>query len=671
MLHHENDRLFALRGFAIDANNAGVALARQGNTDAAIGQFRAAIAKLPDFAEAHLNLGIALERMRDWGEAERSYQRALAIEPLNPAAHFNLGIVLEKQGRTVAAVRRYRLVLECRADFPEAHFRLGMALSKLDAWPEAEAVLRQAVQGDPKSVAALYRWQIALQKTEQLCLAETACRRALWLEDAGSRGVNHLPARWRARLLNGLANVLLGLGRAEEAIECFRLGVAANPAAAGIHSNLIYAMHYSPGVTSGQIHAESVEWAVRHGAIQDAEVNLEPAHRAVAAVDSPGRMRIGYVTPDLRRHPTRFFFEPVLDHHDRSRFEIFVYADFAGGDRIPETWLARAEHWRAIGGRNDAEVTEIVRRDGIDLLVDLSGHSGRHRLGVFARKPAAAQAAWMGYPSTTGLPQVDWRITDAIVDPPGCEIYYTERLVRLPRTYQCYKPSDNSPLVGDLPALANGYVTFGCLNNPCKITPAVIQTWAKVLDAVPRSRLHVLFNGGGPEKAALRQRFAALGIGPEQLVPHARVPSRRRYLELYRNIDIGLDPFPYNGCTTSCDALWMGVPVVTLSGDTTVSRVGKMLLEELGLGMLEAAGHEQYVQIACELATKLTSLEGLRRTLRAGMEASPRCDGPGFTRELESVYEKKGGNQARAQPFESLGGGIEIDFGRRGSIPLH
>lgn len=631
-------------------NNEGVSLAREGKTEDAKACFRKAIELQPDFAEAYVNLGIASERTGDFAEAERCYGRALVIEPLNPAGHLNLGIVFEKQGKMNDAIRRYRLLLDLRPELAEGHFRLGRLLAGLNVWPEAEAALREAARLEPTHAKAHFHWVICLQKLGRLCEAEAELRNVLTRiqhpnEDASTASEPNVsrPAvtpNERSSLCNELATVLLQLGRAEEAVRCFRDAVETSAANAALHSNLIYAMHYSATFSAASIYAEACEWARRHGNNHAKQIDRDPQESLLQSPNPAGRLRIGYIAPDLRKHPTRFFLEPVLEHHDRSRFEIFVYAESTGDDEILRPLSSKIDHWRAIGGLTDAQVAETVRHDRIDLLVDLMGHSGWNRLGVVTRQPAAFQMTWIGYPGTTGLPQIGWRITSEIADPPGSEALNTEQLIRLPQTFLCYKPSDYSPQVNDLPALANGYVTFGCLNNPCKITNEVIETWAKILVIIPTSRVMVLFNGGETEKALTQQRFAALGIGGDRLIPISRVPSRQQYLQLYQQIDIGLDPFPYNGCTTSCDSLWMGVPIVTLSGDTTVSRVGKMLVENLGLGNLAASTSEQYMQIARQLANDLPGLAGLRLGLRAMMATSPLCDGKRFTTELETALER-------------------------------
>ena len=617
------------QGHAIDAaalNDAGVALARENRGDLAIAKFQAAIAASPDFAEPHINLGIALERRGEFAEAEKCYGRALAIEPLNPAAHFNMAVVLEKRGDVRHALRWYRSLLELRPDFPEGAVRLGCTLLFLQEWQEAESIFREVVRENPNHLPSRFRWIVALQHIKQFCEAEEVCRRSLWMEDAASRK-GPSDVRMRSRLKNELGNILLALRRAAEAVECFRQATEADPSDAMVHNNWAYTIHFLPETTPEQIRDVAVLWGQRHAS--GPVVSHPPRIQAE-------RLRIGYVTEDLRGHPSWFFLEPVLRQHDRSRFEIFLYADVPGSETAERITRA-AEHWRPVRGMTDAEMEKRVRADEVDLLIDVVGHSGNCRLGLFAKKPAPVQVSWLGYASTTGIPQIDWRITDEIVDPPGAEAFYSERLIRLPHTYQCYGPSD-SPEVGPLPSAGNGYITFGCLNNPCKGTPEVIAAWASILRGIPDAKLMLLVNGEAREKAATLHRFAAAGIEAKRLILLPPTKSRLEYLEWYRQIDLGLDPFPFNGCTTTCDSLWMGAPVVTLAGRTSVSRLGAMLLGNVGLANWVTTTPADYAAVAISRALDRIELAEVRRTLRARMAASPLCDAAQLTAELEAVF---------------------------------
>ncbi len=348
-------------------------------------------------------------------------------------------------------------------------------------------------------------------------------------------------------------------------------------------------------------------------------------------------MRIGYISPDFRSHSEAFFSVPLFAAHDHKAFEIVCYSDVLRPDPITARLRSHADAWRNIARLDHEQVAQRIRRDGIDILVDLTMHMARNRLLVFARKPAPVQACWLAYPGTTGLSTIDYRITDPYLDPPGLyDGCYAEESVRLSDTFWCYDPLDNEPAVNALPAAERGYVSFGCLNNFCKVNPFVIKTWARVLNAVDRSRLTVLA-GEGTHRRHTLEILAKEGIGRERVtfVPHQ---PRQQYLQCYHDIDIGLDTVPYNGHTTSLDSFWMGVPVVTLVGQTVVGRAGLCQLMNLGLPELIATSPEQYVQIAADLARDIPRLSNLRATLRQRLQSSPLTDASRFARNLEAAY---------------------------------
>jgi predicted O-linked N-acetylglucosamine transferase (SPINDLY family) len=336
---------------------------------------------------------------------------------------------------------------------------------------------------------------------------------------------------------------------------------------------------------------------------------------------------------------------PIFAHHDHSRFEIVCFADVTGQDDVTQQLRARADAWHVTVGRSHAEVAELIRRERIDLLIDLAGHTAHTRLIVFAHRPAPVQATYLGYPDTTGLSAMDWRLTDAHADPPGdADALHTERLYRLPDTAWCFRPERDAPAVAPLPAESAGHVTFGSFNNFGKVNAAVLDAWAQVLAAVPRARL--LIKAASLRDQPTRQRLvdalAVRGVEPGRVEAVESVKGEREHLALYGRVDIALDTFPYHGTTTTCEALWMGVPVVTLAGPTHASRVGVSLLSSVGLAEQIAPDVAGYVAIAAGLAGDLSSLAQLRRTLRERMLASPLMDAPRFTAHLESAYRAMG-----------------------------
>jgi predicted O-linked N-acetylglucosamine transferase (SPINDLY family) len=356
----------------------------------------------------------------------------------------------------------------------------------------------------------------------------------------------------------------------------------------------------------------------------------------------PGRrLRVGYVSPDFCRHVVSCFIEPVLAAHDRGAVEVWCYASVKKPDEVTARLKSLADQWRDVAAEDDEALAVRVRADGIDILVDLAGHTIGSRLAMFARRPAPIQLGWLGYPATTGLQQIDARIVDALTDPPGLtESQNSEKLLRLPGGFNCYRPPEDAPSVGGLPAAANGYVTFGSFNHAAKITPEALRLWAALLRVVPKSRLLIKHRGFdvASVRAAYVAELARHGATAERVELVAHVREVNGHFGTYNRVDVSLDSFPYNGTTTTCESLWMGVPVVTLAGASHRARVGASLLTRAGYPGLVAATPREYVDIAAGLAGNLTSLAALRAGLRATFAASPVCDGVALTRHLESAF---------------------------------
>jgi predicted O-linked N-acetylglucosamine transferase (SPINDLY family) len=402
------------------------------------------------------------------------------------------------------------------------------------------------------------------------------------------------------------------------------------------HSNYLFLLHYLPETQPEYHFAEHRRWS------EQFERSLHDTWRPHSNDRTPDRrLRIGYVSPDFREHPVTCFLEPILRHHRRENVEIFCYANVKVADAGTDRLRSLAGHWRDIYGLEAERAAELIRQDAIDILVDLAGHTGGNSLLVFARKPAPIQATWIGYPNTTGLNAMDYRITDALSDPPGqTERWHSERLVRLPQSFSCYGAAAESPEPSPLPALANGYVTFGSFNNFRKVSEPTVALWARLLREVPGSRLLLKSQGLSNPQAVrrLRDQFARAGADPERIELHAAGLAKRQHLGLYSRVDLCLDAFPYNGTTTTCDALWMGVPVVTLAGRTHVARVGLSLVSHVGHPEWAAATPETYLAKCRELISDLPALAALRLHLREQMRQSPLCDAPGLVAHLEAVY---------------------------------
>jgi predicted O-linked N-acetylglucosamine transferase (SPINDLY family) len=433
---------------------------------------------------------------------------------------------------------------------------------------------------------------------------------------------------------NGLASALRDLGHVDAAIEAARRALRLRPDDRDVHSQLLFTLLHSPEIAPQQVFEEHREWARRHAA------GLRSVSETHSNSREPGRrLRIGYVSGDFRHHSIAQFFEPVLARHDFSALDIFCYSNLAHADETTERLRSSAAHWREIAPLDDESVAELIRSDEIDILVDLSGHTRYNRLLVFARRPAPVQATWLGYMNTTGLDTIDYRITDARASPEGpLDALHSERLVRLPDSQWCYQPPPGCPEVTIPPAVREGKpVTFGAFSSLAKIGPRVIALWCKLLERLPDARLLIVGLGLESIREEYLSRFTARGIAPGRIELRA-FQSFLDYLAMHADADAILDTFPYTGGTTTCHALWMGVPVVSLAGESAPSRGGASLLGTIGLEELVADTPEQYLDKACSLAGDLGRLSTLREGMRARMSASPLMDTARFTRHLEQAY---------------------------------
>ncbi len=571
---------------------------------------------------------------------------------------------LHRAGQPEAAIPLYREVLRAAPGEAQVHHQLGNALKSLLRFSEAVIPLGEAVRLAPDDAAMRLNLGVALFELQRHPEAETQFRRALTLEPSRPEAHNilgntlfaqgrlaeaaacfHEALRLRADYApahDNLGRLFRAQGRLAEAVASYRAALALQPRP-GTHSNLLLALNYLHGVEPGEIFAEHRRWAERHAD------PLTAASTPLAREPAAGRrLRIGYLSPDFCHHAVAYFFEPVLSAHDRARVEIFCYANVLAPDAVTRRLRERAEHWRDVAPLSDEQALQLIRADRLDLLVDLAGHTARNRLPVFARRAAPRQLTWIGYPNTTGLIAMDYRLTDAITDPPGAtDALHTEKLVRLPGPFSVYQPPADAPEIGALPALGPGgdaaadgaTFTFGCFNNFAKVTPEVIALWCRLLAGVPGSRLLLKSRGLDDADTArrIREAFAAGEVSPGRVRLDGRELSVPAHLALYQQVDVALDAFPYNGTTTTCEALWMGVPVVTLAGATHVARVGASLLTHLGATDWIARTPDEYLAIARRLAADLPALAQIRAGLRERMRASPLCDAVTFTRTLEAT----------------------------------
>lgn len=431
---------------------------------------------------------------------------------------------------------------------------------------------------------------------------------------------------------NNLGSLLVQAGRTEEAAALFRKALEIDPGLNIAHINLIFVMILLETVRPEEVYAEHVAWAKIHA---DPLLAQAPPHRN--SRDPERRLRIGYVSADFRQHALTYFIEPALAQRDGTGFEVFCYHSSRMVDDVTRRLMQRADHWREIIDLDDEQAAELIRSDSIDILIDLSGHLRDNRLLVFARKPAPVQVTYLAYPNTTGMLAMDYRITDAVCDPPGAtERYYREALVRLPRCMWCYQPHADMPAVAPSPAQQTGSVTFASMNGANKVTERMLALWARILGEVPDSRI-VLTTVPEQGRERIRAALTQAGVAEARIVMHDRLPTKD-FWALYAGIDILLDTFPMNGGTTTCEALWLGVPEVTRSGEIFQSRAGMSILGSMGLDELVARSDDEYVRIAVALARDGERLAALRAGLRERMRASPLTDGRGYARALETAY---------------------------------
>ena len=563
--------------------------------------------------------GLCFEARR-FEEASLLLERLVAIAP--HAAYFtNLGEAYRRQGALASAAAACQRAIAADPDLPEAHHNLGLVLMDAGAPDQAHPHLERAVALRPDSAQFHVSLAWVLLGLHRVALATAHCRRAIALSPNLAAAHHHL------------GNALTEEGDRSGAIASYRRAVELDPADHDAHSNLILVALTDPSYDATTLGAEARDWARLH-----AEPLRE--HRRPHATDGEPdrRLRVGYVSPDFRgHHPLRQFLMPLLRHHDRSLFDVYLYASVARPDAVTDEYRGWAgENFRDIRRMDDVSAAELVRRDRIDILVDLAVHGAGHRLRLFACKPAPIQMTWLGYPGTTGLDAIDYRLTDPFLDPPGTGLgVYSEASLHLPETFWCYDAQEPDLPLRPLPALAAGFVTFGALGSTRKVHPGTVSLWARVLGAVPGSRL--LLVAEEHAHASMRRAFGEAGIEAGRIELTGRV-GRRAYLEHYHRIDIGLDTFPFAGGTTSLDAIWMGVPIVTLSGGTVLHRAGVSIAMNLGLPELVAGSPDQYVSAATELARDLERLSRLRAQLRSRLAASPLGDAPRFARHLEAAY---------------------------------
>jgi protein O-GlcNAc transferase len=566
--------------------NLGGVLHAQGKRDEAVACYRQTIALKPNYAEAHFNLGATFHAQHKWDDAIACYRQALALKPDYAEAHYNFGITLHAQRKWSEAISCYRQALAIKPDYAEVHCNLGATLTEQDKWDEAVSCYRQALALKPDYADAYYNLGVALN----------------------------------------------ALGKRTEAIDCYERALALDPDHPSAHSNLVMAMLYEPGYSASELLAAHVRFGNR------VEAQLKPSWPAHPNSRDPHRrLKVGYVSGDFRQHAVAYFFEPLLAGHDKAEVEVFCYFNDTRHDSFTDRLVSLADHWVPCLHMSEDQLAERIRNDGIDILVDLSGHSSHNRLLTFARKPAPIQVTYLGYPASSGLSAMDYRLTDSYADPQANDSYYREKLLRLPNSLWCYRPAADMPDVTPLPALTNGFLTFGSFNNINKIGDQCIKLWAALLRTLPSSRLLMVTVPEGEMRQRLVQQFTDFGVMPERLDFRGRL-APHEFQRTLRQVDMTLDPFPINGATTTCESLWLGVPVISLVGDRFYSRAGLSVMNAAGLPDFVAATPEDYLKIPALLAENFQLLAGIRAGLREHLAASPLIDNTGFARNVEKIY---------------------------------
>lgn len=604
-------------------NCLGMSLHHAGKPEDAISFYLKALKIDTESAETLNNLGIALHDTGRPDEAIRSYKKAIAIDPGYAQAHNNLGSALHSIHRMQEAIDSFRQAILIRPDFVEAHNNLGLALLAEKRYEEAHLCFDKALAVQPGFIDAYLNSGNTFREQGLYSQALRRFKKALELD----------PNRYDIHA--HMAYVLTLQGRMDEAIRFYQEALKTAPKDNSIHSPYLFALHYQDPVDFSELYRQHKQW----GKLQKAANPRTRVHDKTPR----RRLRIGYVSPDFHTHSVGYFIETILASHDKDSFEIFCYFDVSFPDETTKRMQSLIKNWRDISLLRDRQVEGMIQQDRIDILVDLAGHTANNRLTLFASGPAPVQATYLGYPDTTGLPGMHYRITDALADPPGMTDHlYTEKLVRLPGCFLCYRPPAPTPDVGPPPCRKTGRTTFGSFNNRSKITRNVIKVWSEILKKIPDSMLLLKAKpfADTDTRQALLEEFSRQGVQPGQIEFAGRIESRIEHLELYNSIDIALDTFPYNGTTTTCEALWMGVPVIILKGEAHMSRVGVSLLTNMGMEEFITETPHDYVEKAMSLAKNPKNLSRLRQRQRNAMSRSPLMDGHNFTRNLERAYQK-------------------------------
>lgn len=603
-------------------NNLGVAYKRQNLLNEAGIAFQQAVSLQTNFVEAYVNLGDTLRLMERLQESEMVLRAALDIDADCAEAHNNLGILLRRRGELDQAAQSFQRALALRPDYADAAHNLGNLEAARGCSQQAATNFQRAVIS-ANSADAHNSLALLYQREGRWSEAESEFQHALDLDS------HHIHAWINFGVLRQCQ------GRIADAQHHYRRALEIEPRFAQAHSNLLISLGYDPQIDLEELHAEHLRWEAQ----QTKHLSRRTKHDNDP--DPQRRLKIGYVSPDFREHPVAHCIEPILRSHNRRNVSVICYSDAPREDEVTARLRELSDVWRNSSTASDEELDRIIQRDEIDILIDLSGHTAGNRLLVFARKPAPIQFSFLGYGNTSGLSAIDYRITDPACDSVDEPSYYAEQLIWLPEGHFSYQPPNSVEEVQPPPALARKFVTFGSFNNLAKIGPEVISLWARILAEIPNSRL-LLKNGTFADQATCDRfltQFAERGIAAERIELRGYSAEKDAHLADYHDVDVALDPFPYTGATTTCEALWMGVPVVTLRGKNYVGRLSASILTYSGCPYLIADSPKRYVSTAIGLASDIGQLEELRSKLRKQLTESTLCNGKVATA-LEAEYRR-------------------------------
>ena len=672
--------------------NLGNVLKMLGDIEGAIIQHQQAIVKQPNYAEAYYNLGNVFRDQTEYQQALTAYQKALQLKPQFAQAWLNIGGVYEKLDQLADACKAISQAIAIQPDYSEAYLSLAKIYQQQGNEQEVVKLLQTACQQQPDDASIVVELAIALQ--QQNCLSEaisrlesflqshpdnalihcslgslyndighyhlsiTHLKKAIALEPNSAaahtnlgyaliqvsslgEGIYHCQKAIELNPQLEVAHLNLGFalknqGKSTEAIASFRSALEIKPDFLPAQCNLLYSLNYDSAYSPEEIAQAHFDWGKMINSTTSINIPAQPKNKK-------NKIRVGYVSPDFKQHSVAYFIEPILRHHNQDDFAIYCYANVSQPDAVTKHLQQYADYWRNIYGIDDQQVCQQIKQDQIDILVDLAGHTGQNRLPLFALKPAPIQITYIGYPNTTGLETMDYRFTDEIADPfEVSDAYYSEKLIRLPNCVLCYQPPTDLPPVNELPAKTLNVFTFGSFNNLPKLTPEVIAVWSKILQQVPKSRLILKVRWFDDPHTCDRfhRLFAEQGIEPRRVKLIGKIDNPNHHLAFYGNIDIALDPFPYNGTTTTCEALMMGIPTLTMTGNIHASKVGSSLLNTVGLPEWVATSSEEYIDKAIHFANDWELLTNIRKSLRQQMLDSALCNASNHTQNIEETYSK-------------------------------